>query len=241
MFSSHFYPRPPRGGRPYDVWLAAYRSKFLSTPSARRATLRLMHATARDTVFLSTPSARRATDYRYKPSYVTGISIHALREEGDKPSERKKVQQRNFYPRPPRGGRRGCCCINDAAPYFYPRPPRGGRHLSGVVQQHMFRFLSTPSARRATVYNHIENNVAIFLSTPSARRATGSGATITGASMDFYPRPPRGGRQEQSNKVSITTSFLSTPSARRATLECVLPTLPVIISIHALREEGDTC
>ena len=22
-------------------------------------------------------------DYRYKPSYVTGISIHALREEGD--------------------------------------------------------------------------------------------------------------------------------------------------------------
>ena len=34
-------------------------------------------------IFQSTPSARRATDYRYKPSYVTGISIHALREEGD--------------------------------------------------------------------------------------------------------------------------------------------------------------
>ena len=59
---AHFYPRPPRGGRPrvmigiLDGW------KFLSTPSARRAThwpcicLALCK-------FLSTPSARRATRY----------------------------------------------------------------------------------------------------------------------------------------------------------------------------------
>ena len=35
---SHFYPRPPRGGRQaHSVGLSA-RMKFLSTPSARRAT-----------------------------------------------------------------------------------------------------------------------------------------------------------------------------------------------------------
>ena len=36
------------------------------------------------TIFLSTPSARRATDYMGVPTKVAkDISIHALREEGD--------------------------------------------------------------------------------------------------------------------------------------------------------------
>ena len=35
------------------------------------------------------------------------ISIHALREEGDPTFWRRPVRTRNFYPRPPRGGRRG--------------------------------------------------------------------------------------------------------------------------------------
>ena len=34
----YFYPRPPRGGRPAWVGFAATSSRFLSTPSARRAT-----------------------------------------------------------------------------------------------------------------------------------------------------------------------------------------------------------
>ena len=36
------------------------------------------------------------------------ISIHALREEGDSSSRRSSKSQRNFYPRPPQGGRRRC-------------------------------------------------------------------------------------------------------------------------------------
>ena len=55
--------------------------------------------------FLSTPSARRATtldSWHYGDNY---ISIHALREEGDKQQRGDGLQQRNFYPRPPRGGR----------------------------------------------------------------------------------------------------------------------------------------
>ena len=34
------------------------------------------------------------------------ISIHALREEGDPTITRKRRRYLNFYPRPPRGGRR---------------------------------------------------------------------------------------------------------------------------------------
>ena len=85
--------------------IAAWSMLFLSTPSARRATLaqptsrRLMkisihalreegdsydrHFRCKNTIFLSTPSARRATPSRSLGSYLLSISIHALREEGD--------------------------------------------------------------------------------------------------------------------------------------------------------------
>ena len=79
-------------------------------------------------------------------------------------------------------------------------------------------FLSTPSARRATHENHRGHAVQlisihalreegdpffvvklvlwkIFLSTPSARRATSCTAWRTTRPLNFYPRPPRGGRQ----------------------------------------------
>ena len=35
------------------------------------------------------------------------ISIHALREEGDRQATNTTANLRYFYPRPPRGGRRG--------------------------------------------------------------------------------------------------------------------------------------
>ena len=56
------------------------------------------------------------------------ISIHALREEGDKGRRSRITGQKDFYPRPPRGGR----LEHDL--------------LVRIVQ----KFLSTPSARRAT-------------------------------------------------------------------------------------------
>ena len=123
-----FYPRPPRGGRLFavavvgigvvisihalreegDHMVGAVRQRqqeFLSTPSARRATL---HGRERSAVhpisihalreegdlliliiwllffkFLSTPSARRATNCQKSVGILSDISIHALREEGD--------------------------------------------------------------------------------------------------------------------------------------------------------------
>ena len=56
-----------------------------------------------------------------------------------------------------------------------------------------------------------------FLSTPSARRATIRGFCAAVAAKYFYPRPPRGGRPVFGVRLMIL----------------------MVISIHALREEGD--
>ncbi len=146
-------------------------------------------------LFLSTPSARRAT-----PSLFVGCSLF-----------------RNFYPRPPRGGR--------------PRTSTG--------RDRPCTFLSTPSARRATVFTKSTAFSTVFLSTPSARRATvpapiytqgifisihalreeGDGLlqSFINGLTDFYPRPPRGGRLTSFFMSKPKQAFLSTPSARRAT------------------------
>ena len=79
--------------------------KFLSTPSARRATHRGMSRATGFFLFLSTPSARRATHQCPSMHCRTEISIHALREEGDAPETSPCSIRRYFYPRPPRGGR----------------------------------------------------------------------------------------------------------------------------------------
>ena len=78
--------------------------RFLSTPSARRATFagRLFISAF---VFLSTPSARRATREPAAGLREPAISIHALREEGDANVCHGKRRSYDFYPRPPRGGR----------------------------------------------------------------------------------------------------------------------------------------
>ena len=122
----NFYPRPPRGGRRFYHTSVPSGKRFLSTPSARRATPRVFHRTAASK-FLSTPSARRATRCSVQGFDRRMISIHALREEGDTVVVRAIGARNDFYPRPPRGGR-----LTPSSPalpptHFYPRPPRGGR------------------------------------------------------------------------------------------------------------------
>ena len=101
--------------------------------------------------FLSTPSARRATRGGDLDRLGVVISIHALREEGDGHRLRNQPGIPGyFYPRPPRGGRPrwSNCCLRGCN--FYPRPPRGGRPSLVNSNLDLFLFLSTPSARRAT-------------------------------------------------------------------------------------------
>ena len=123
--------------------------------------------------FLSTPSARRATLLCGSCWGVLSISIHALREEGDSLPWRSARWRGYFYPRPPRGGRRRRQSSTLPSRHnFYPRPPRGGRRLTSAITAGSTRFLSTPSARRATAVVILAVCRAKFLSTPSARRAT---------------------------------------------------------------------
>ena len=82
--------------------------RFLSTPSARRAT-DIISRDAYARLFLSTPSARRATSPAAVYGYALEISIHALREEGDTIVPSTLAMGSNFYPRPPRGGRLFFC------------------------------------------------------------------------------------------------------------------------------------
>ena len=58
-------------------------ARFLSTPSARRATARIRISSIAVSGFISTPAARRATIETRKVQAAFDISIHALREEGD--------------------------------------------------------------------------------------------------------------------------------------------------------------
>ena len=66
-----------------------YPEVFLSTPSARRATDIELENLNTEKTFLSTPSARRATVRHRHVSQWREISIHALREEGDRSSRQR--------------------------------------------------------------------------------------------------------------------------------------------------------
>ena len=79
---------------------------------------------------------------------------------------------------------------------FYPRPPRGGR-LIDYIKTCRHSIISIHALReegdlRKTVDRPEPSG---FLSTPSARRATSKRGRFYRFRHDFYPRPPRGGRQ----------------------------------------------
>ena len=96
------------------------------------------------------------------------------------------------------------------------------------------------SARRATISSFRSGTtLGYFYPRPprGGRPSSPSGGT---ASTDFYPRPPRGGRLGRPSSCAMMKIFLSTPSARRATAAVAPAACVVPISIHALREEGDS-
>ena len=122
---------------------------------------------------------------------------------------------------------------------FYPRPPRGGRPPLTDVRVTSVEFLSTPSARRATCEEQDhprDTQISIH-----ALREEGDAdrARLRPQPDYFYPRPPRGGRLFKVMGREFDDLFLSTPSARRATRAVDVHDAHAVISIHALREEGD--
>ena len=152
-FLGYFYPRPPRGGRPYcKVWNEWFRD----------------------------------------------ISIHALREEGDRQAAAQAV----------------------AAAYFYPRPPRGGRRMRAHTFERFSAFLSTPSARRATSeFVLVSRWCTISI---HALREEGDGRYRNKRTQpkNFYPRPPRGGRQQKQRKNPCFYSIINHSAQNGKSCNC---------------------
>ena len=195
------------------------------------------------------------------PDGIFGISIHALREEGDQRTRHEDVLSSISIHALREEGDHSQVAVPRIPCDFYPRPPRGGRPLKTQSVLDEIQFLSTPSARRATrgvgqpgreyaISIHALREEGDILKSPAARLRS-----------HFYPRPPRGGRHLEVIVVLFPILFLSTPSARRATSGSASPSGSLIflstpsarratdvllraaahssISIHALREEGD--
>ena len=193
--SRYFYPRPPRGGRPPDDVIMLTDPKFLSTPSARRATFPpvLLRGIYRDFYPRPPRGGRRALD-----DFTFGkrsISIHALREEGDGCRLEEDPPHQDFYPRPPRGERPMVDVNNDLLVEISIHALReeGDPGCHDHCERYA-EFLSTPSARRATrrcTESGCLNQISIHAlreegDTRAAHPAPGC--------HHFYPRPPRGGR-----------------------------------------------
>ena len=193
--TSDFYPRPPRGGRLIAGGANFPVAKFLSTPSARRATRYLRNFFLRSIDFYPRPPrGGRPAGVGAAPNGGE-ISIHALREEGDGRHDHQGDRMEISIHALREEGDGARFSISTSSVNFYPRPPRGGRRAEGSHHQ-----------PRAGISIH-------------ALREEGDGVShVRGADqINFYPRPPRGGRRTKNPKSVAFWLFLSTPSARRAT------------------------
>ena len=124
--------------------------------------------------------------------------------------------------------------------HFYPRPPRGGRRDRHSKFKSITRFLSTPSARRATSAEAAANR-AWQISIHALREEGDNSFQCSQSSrLDFYPRPPRGGRPYVAGYVTKKTYdfYPRPPRGGRQSLKA-RRLVGGRISIHALCEEGD--
>ena len=124
----YFYPRPPGGGRPLRPSSQAPRDYFYPRPPGGGRLIAVL-------VLIVTK----------------GISIHALRVEGDW-HLRQSCCAAALFLSTPSGWRatRARRWQSATTANFYPRPPGGGRRLVATEPARKARFLSTPSRWRAT-------------------------------------------------------------------------------------------
>ena len=191
--------------------------------------------------FQLTPSARRATGNHLICVILTHISTHALHGEGE-----------------PAGG------VPRAPPSAFQSAISARRTTGIAVGIGDGEVVSTHALREESDFCLFEifTQRFQFQSTPSARRATGQAQdpgtrqaiSIRNLHMegdyrqadclrrgihDFNPRSPWGERHGSFALFVTSTLFQSTLSARRATASVGVHRVHQLISIHALREEGD--
>ena len=148
---SNFNPRPPRGGRHRKWHCQCMAMQFQSTPSARRATPQRIRVPRTTSYFNPRPPRGGRLDIFLVVGLAEVISIHALREEGD---------------------RRGCgglplLCI-------FQSTPSARRATQAIMQGVYNHIISIHALREEGDASITAATVASweFQSTPSARRAT---------------------------------------------------------------------
>ena len=196
MLWKNFYPRPPCGGRQaYVKSVRFFRVISIHVP-------------------LAGDDARRI-----EPPKCHSISIHVPLAGDDAHGSKPAALQRDFYPRPPCGGR---LCIQHRAQQtrcnFYPRPPCGGRPLWRIMWRTSAHFYPRP---------------------PCGGRLRLSALTICGAL--FLSTSPLRGTTRPSARLAKTFEFLSTSPLRGTTGLVDLAAARIEISIHVplAGDDGD--
>ena len=184
--SADFYPRPPRGGRPLCLAFHNNPFRFLSTPSARRATLITARPWYTNVYFYPRPPRGGRLAVKCINHFVICISIHALREEGDADNYEKvpTLSQISIHALREEGDVAKC--------------------YAWVGES---KFLSTPSARRATSRSggFVPNAYNFYPRPPRGGRLVQCTGLVQ--TVNFYPRPPRGGRLRNTSAVDDTESI----------------------------------
>jgi hypothetical protein len=171
--------------------------------------------------FLSTPSARRATGHLYRQSPLPHISIHALREEGDLMFKNSIDQSPKFLSTP--SARRATRSVRGLVFFtwisIHALREEGDRckitaPLIGVI------FLSTPSARRATSWQR-KWAVRFRISIHALREEGDPPRAYRGEPEHRIPIHAlrEEGDHPYYGYFYVNILFLSTPSARRATVQ----------------------
>ena len=212
--------------------------------------------------FLSTPSARRATLCENFNGMTDDISIHALREEGDFPFSSRQTCFIQFLSTPSarRATLNACCFFSGVRPISIHALREEGDdgviagQLAPVISIHALREegdiwgAGNPTPHMISIhalreegddvqsYDRSTELISIhalreegdfwMLSYCCCKTISIHALREEGDSETFWGRLRR-------------QAFLSTPSARRATNLHIMEQIGYMISIHALREEGD--
>ena len=233
----------------------------LPAPSGWRATAkyRLEHPT--DPTFLSTPSGWRAT-YTSRIEPDEPPNFYPRPPGGGRPEAKDKDHHPNhFYPRPPGGGRHDAR-VGLPLKNAFLSTPSGWRATHFQTFPGSSRiFLSTPSGWRATRFSRANlpaDKISIhalrvegdaqkrydrqlcFISI-HALRVEGDITSfwIVLYWSDFYPRPPGGGRLQQLQFGFDNRYFYPRPPGGGRLEAHKIVNDEFVISIHALRVEGD--
>ena len=117
--------------------------------------------------------------------------------------------------------------------HFNPRPPWGGRQDLVDSALTVVKFQSTPCQGKSMNISRNFNPRPPWGGRPGFR-------SCRSGQNHFNPRPPWGGRLYKRGVFCfLAKSFQSTPSVGRATLRASSLSKSSLISIHALRGEGD--